>query len=107
MTRHWKEAFDIAGAERWTVSHGASPRQRYLNIESLSRQTHPSRRSSTKLSRRKRGVSKSSRKHSAPKNLASTQEWPAFVDTYRTLLADPPPELMRLFERLSEITEAA
>jgi hypothetical protein len=31
----------------------------------------------------------------------------AFVDTYRTLLADPPPELIRLFERLPEFTEAA
>jgi hypothetical protein len=33
--------------------------------------------------------------------------WPAFVDTYRTLLADPPAELMQLFDRLPEITEAA
>jgi hypothetical protein len=33
--------------------------------------------------------------------------WPAFVDTYRTLLADPTPELIRLFERLGEIREAA
>jgi hypothetical protein len=32
---------------------------------------------------------------------------PAFVDTYRTLLADPPPELIQLFERLPEFTEAA
>jgi hypothetical protein len=34
-------------------------------------------------------------------------EWPAFVNTYRTLLADPPPELMRLFERLPEVMAAA
>jgi hypothetical protein len=38
---------------------------------------------------------------------AKKRNWPAFVDTYRTLLADPPAELMQLFERLPEFTEAA
>jgi hypothetical protein len=70
MPRHRKEGLDIAGAERWTVSHGASPRQRYLNAESLSRQTHPSHHSTRKHPRstaRERGASKNSRKHSVPK----------------------------------------
>jgi hypothetical protein len=39
--------------------------------------------------------------------MKDARNWPAFVDTYRTLLADPPPELIRLFERLPEVMQAA
>ena len=39
---------------------------------------------------RKETWSKELAKTLRAKNLALTQNWPAFVDTYRTLLADPP-----------------
>jgi hypothetical protein len=40
-------------------------------------------------------------------DLIQQKSRPAFVDTYRTLLADPPPELLRLFERLPKVLKAA
>jgi len=33
--------------------------------------------------------------------------WPAFVGVFRTLLADPNPELKRVLDRLGELTTAA